>query len=552
MKNLPVKKIVHITYVILMAIVGILLCYIALTFSISIQERGSRGGYEIVTDYVEETVVDDQAPAGVRKIFTWTVQNVGDDYRELIFYGNHQSVEIYLNDECIYTMRPDEGNAFGHTPGHIWNLIMLSDEDNGKELRLELIPAYETAIEKIPVFYFGAKYDIMIHMLGRSAPSLLFGVVTVIFGLAFIGFVLLNYKNSEIDKSLVMLGLFSIELGIWKFTDVEGAKFLFPNQIVMSLLPLLELTLVSVPFVLFIKEQNRNRDSLLWYVPCLTSFVEIAVVVVLQLAHVMDIRQTLFLTHMQLFFLVISCAFMVFLEVRESGWSKKLKLTVFCMVMCFAGMLLDLAIYYVTNGAGLKLLAMCGFLIYIIVQGITSMNEARQLMAIGMRAKNFERMAYHDQLTGLYNRNAYAAFVDNMDFDPEHCIVVMFDLNDLKKCNDTLGHEKGDLYIKESARIIQNIFGEIGDCYRMGGDEFCVVIKNGVLKQCKQMVGKMQEQVNRFNASGQGVFMQIACGYELYDKRIDYNISDTARRADKMMYHEKFSMKQKNGGGEIR
>ena len=250
--------------------------------------------------------------------------------------------------------------------------------------------------------------------------------------------------------------------------------------------------------------------------------------------------------------MVISCAFMVFLEVRESGWSKKVKRTVFCMVVCFAGMLLDMAIYQVTRGAGLKLLAMCGFLIYIIVQGITSMKEAKQLMAIGMRAKNFERMAYHDQLTGLYNRNAYAAFVDSVDFDPERCIVVMFDLNDLKKCNDTLGHEKGDLYIKESARIIQNIFGETGDCYRMGGDEFCVLIKNGVLKQCKQMVSKMQEQVNRFNASGQGVFMQIACGYELYDKRIDYNISDTARRADKMMYHEKFSMKQKNGGGEIR
>ncbi len=546
------KKIVQYTYFLFLALFAILMGYVMLTFSLSTEGRETRSGYELLKDYSLSMTEDADAPVGVRQIYTWTISDVKDAYQMLIFYTKHQNVYVYIGEECIYRVEPDPKNLFGRTPGGVWNQVPLAESDNGKQIRVELVPVYESSADTVPDFYFGTKYDVVVGVFCRSIPSGVFGIAAILTGLAFIGFVLYNYKNTEIDKTLGMLGIFSIMLGLWKVTDAEALRFFFPGQIQMAMLSCVTLLLVSVPFLLFIKEQQNNRDSVIWYIPCFTSLAEMLVVLVLQLTDRMDFRQTLILTHLQLLFLVVVCVGMVAWEVHVSGWNAKIKKSVCCMGLCFVGLLADLALYYATDGKSMVILALCGFLIYILVQGISSMKEAKQLMAIGMRARSFERMAYHDQLTGLYNRTAYAASIGDENFDPERCIVVVFDLNDLKKCNDTLGHEKGDLYIRESARIIQNIFGEAGECYRMGGDEFSVLLKNGSLSRCKQMVEKLKAQVKRFNDGSKDVFMQIACGYEMYDKRIDYDIGDTARRADKMMYHEKFTMKQQNGGGEIR
>ncbi len=84
----------------------------------------------------------------------------------------------------------------------------------------------------------------------------------------------------------------------------------------------------------------------------------------------------------------------------------------------------------------------------------------------------------------------------------------------------------------------------------MGGDEFCVLVKGITLNECKKRVQYLKEMVEKCNRKEPEEFpMQIACGYELYDKRIDYDLGDTLRRADKMMYHEKFIMKQEAQNG---
>ena len=125
----------------------------------------------------------------------------------------------------------------------------------------------------------------------------------------------------------------------------------------------------------------------------------------------------------------------------------------------------------------------------------------------------------------------------------------MFYLNKLKKCNDTLGHEKGDRYIRCSADLIQQVFGDIGKCYRMGGDEFCVLLKGVPQEECAKRVQRLKNRVDESNRENPDEFpIQIACGYKIYDSKLDFDLGDTLRRADKMMYHEKFVMKQQASG----
>lgn len=55
--------------------------------------------------------------------------------------------------------------------------------------------------------------------------------------------------------------------------------------------------------------------------------------------------------------------------------------------------------------------------------------------------------------------------------------IVMLDLNNLKKCNDRYGHEAGDTYLKKASEMITNAFSQENTVYRIGGDEFCVIMR---------------------------------------------------------------------------
>lgn len=539
------KKFVERTYLVFLLLLAILFVYITADFDIEVTQKAAKSGYELLPQKELVTVPDASAPQGIVQEYVWEIRGVSEAYRELIFYSYHQNIEVFLDEEPIYRMAADSKNPFGRTPGCVWNSIMLEESDNGRTLRVVIVPVYQKAVDRAPDFYFGTKFDIVKDRIRADVPDMILGVLAVLAGLIFIVFTLYNYRNAEIDISIWLLGLFAVQLGIWKLMDTAAVKLMFPGHLSLSIAPYLALMLICVPLLLFLKELFRSRESIVWYVGCFISLITAAVVLILQFTGITDMSETLVLVHASLAANLFLALVMVIREVHEVGWNPKLKRNALCLTVCACGFALDVLLYYLLGWQQNMLIGMTCFMVYIFVQGYFSMKGIRQLMNVGMHAKAFERMAYHDQLTGLYNRTAYDVYVNSEEFRPEHCIVVALDLNDLKKCNDTLGHEKGDLYIRESAQIIEHIFGEKGRCYRMGGDEFCVLIPNGSIELCKKLVSGLKEMVDDFNRQSEDVFMEIACGYVVYDKRLDYDIRDTSRRADKMMYQEKFAMKQK-------
>ena len=87
-------------------------------------------------------------------------------------------------------------------------------------------------------------------------------------------------------------------------------------------------------------------------------------------------------------------------------------------------------------------------------------------------------------------------------------------------------------------------FGEHGRCYRLGGDEFGAILLDDDLNSTARKAGKMAERVRKFNQQSHDIHMGIACGYAVFDPQEDADIHATIRRADRMMYEEKFRMKQ--------
>lgn len=84
-----------------------------------------------------------------------------------------------------------------------------------------------------------------------------------------------------------------------------------------------------------------------------------------------------------------------------------------------------------------------------------------------------------DELTKCFNRRAYDVDMENLDLNTEWAYISL-DLNGLKKENDTLGHSAGDELICAAANCMKFAFASYGKIYRIGGDEFVVLIRESV------------------------------------------------------------------------
>ena len=110
--------------------------------------------------------------------------------------------------------------------------------------------------------------------------------------------------------------------------------------------------------------------------------------------------------------------------------------------------------------------------------------------------KTTERLTYeamHDGLTGLYNRKAFELLCQDADLD--HAALMFIDVDKFKQINDTYGHDGGDRVLKRVARLLQTSFRSVDQIYRIGGDEF-VVIMTRVNSSMRDLV---VEKINRAN-----------------------------------------------------
>lgn len=161
-------------------------------------------------------------------------------------------------------------------------------------------------------------------------------------------------------------------------------------------------------------------------------------------------------------------------------------------------------------------------------------------------------LAYADALTSLHNKGAFDICVNNMQADMDapggslEFAVCMFDCNDLKTVNDTSGHDKGDIYLKETAAIICEVFDH-SPVFRVGGDEFAALLLNKDYKNRDELLRIFDEKCaeKRAEADSRWEKVSVARGMAVYDPELDESVNDVVRRADKLMYENKWNIKGK-------
>ncbi len=148
----------------------------------------------------------------------------------------------------------------------------------------------------------------------------------------------------------------------------------------------------------------------------------------------------------------------------------------------------------------------------------------------------------YDSQTGIKNRLAFEKAMKKYIEADKNAAIVVLDINFLKRINDKYGHKVGDDVIINAARIIQNSFTNIGEAFRIGGDEFCVICEEITQEKLDVALTKLDELINRANKD-RIVKIEMAYGYDFYDKNENENIYSIFSKADHAMYEHKSILK---------
>ncbi|MBR0542481.1 MAG: GGDEF domain-containing protein [Clostridia bacterium] len=152
--------------------------------------------------------------------------------------------------------------------------------------------------------------------------------------------------------------------------------------------------------------------------------------------------------------------------------------------------------------------------------------------------KPIEELSIHDKLTGVYNRNKLDMVVPEYENYNEYAII-FFDVNNLKKMNDIHGHDDGDRLLLEASRQLR-FWHRYGDLYRIGGDEFIVVLPNFKQSQVEKILAKWTPLLPPLNAEYEDDFVCDFSYGTFYKTAGDSSsFEEIMNRADEEMYKMK-------------
>ncbi len=533
---------------------AVLLVAIALTMvnSLLVENVRHRDAKSFWAELVEDWAVSYESEPDENGLYYIRYVNVLDKIQKggevLMFYAYHGDVYAYADGDVLYSLYLEkEKTMFETVSGDTWNCFLVPEEYEGKEIEVVIETKYASYLKYVPDFYLGDRLNIVRDELKRSAVSLLLCIAIFVVGIVVLVYCWLTSKNNYDNYDMVYLGIFALMLSVWFIINMPVVNMVTDIGTILTYMSYILLGAIPVPLILFEKrmvadEYRRKCDIL-----CKIVIVVQVVSVLLQVMSIKDMKESLMLTHMALGISIAGLLVILIMNVKTTGFQN---LTIMSKINILGGMVtsggvaMDILYFYIDANKGKNYdFTKAALFIYTVALCFNGIRETGNLMQKGRDAQKYENMAYRDELTGMFNRMACNNDMRDANVRKYAYTVFMFDLNNLKQCNDTLGHNAGDDYIIKSASYIQDAFQNIGKCYRIGGDEFCVIGKNIENELVKQAYHRLDVLVDGYNKDNPSVHMSIAHGHKTYNASLDEDLKDTRGRADKEMYKNKVAMK---------
>lgn len=170
---------------------------------------------------------------------------------------------------------------------------------------------------------------------------------------------------------------------------------------------------------------------------------------------------------------------------------------------------------------------------------------ARQFDKLKKAEAKMRELALIDVLTGLCNRRGFLTYADQLlklsDRTKRGLILIYADLDNMKAINDEFGHEEGDRALVTAGNVFKKTFRSSDVIGRVGGDEFAILALEAKAESLDALRKRLNENLKRtkYNVDSTRK-LTLSLGIIYYDPEKPQPIEELLRRADGLMYREKF------------
>lgn len=452
------------------------------------------------------------------------------------FKSYMQSVVVKIDGETVYEIGTDADRFLGRDFGSFWSFIETKPEYKGKEIEISLFSHRVPFHGYVPKVLTGSRTGMLHHIFNQKGMWNLLSFAIVIAGAAIILFHFFAGFHKGKDKGFFYLGTYVLIMGSWLLGESGVLQIISRNTYYVTRIPLLAILLFPVSINLYIKEAVPMKRRFSANFIAMLSIVNAAINLFLEYSNILSITDTLVVS---LTLAATTCVYYVVIFLietivykNERAQKEFLALSIF-----FVFIIVEIGSFYANGQKETSYYMLIGMSIYTILMVSYQIEDYRKKVSIQEEKELFERMAYTDALTGAKNRAQYMEDMKSM-IAPEGVMIVQADTDRLKYINDNFSHSHGDLAIINTYKVLSKYLDQIGEIYRIGGDEFSVIIKNTDWDQVNKTIEKIRKEAGLINAKSEYDF-SISIGIAEYDASMDEDIHATAIRADHRMYDDK-------------
>ncbi|MCM1084502.1 MAG: GGDEF domain-containing protein [Clostridium sp.] len=484
---------------------------------------------------------------GETACFQYTIPQEDDNL--MLSFTAHAPMDVYLDDELIFHF--DNPEKINVRPAYF---LELPTDCAGKDLTLAIDGSTSLQKQICSSACIGSHRAVIVHFLFRTIYTCFISVYLILLGsLLIFANIPLYIKKVETffgNAQLTHLGLFMISSGVWMLNDSQFLMLFTDSYWRMGLISSTAFCLIPVFFVLFIQkmllnlgEQKRGREPLKYLI--LPHIFTLCLYLIFYAAGSPLKTYTLPLEHTFIIITLGICLFECRKNIRNTG-NNNIKKIIYGFVLFTVLCILAFICYYFIPTIPYAGIYCLGFLFFSIILANAAIHKAVTIIQQGANAETYQRLAYIDMLTGIGNRTAYTKMCNDMQEPP---ICIMLDINGLKYTNDNYGHRAGDNLIVTAARSIQSAFEPNGHCFRVGGDEFVVLLDAKYMDDLQNMLQTLDNIIAKENAT-RDFPLSIACGYSAPANAQD-SYERIYREADEKMYANKREMKKQLAIGTV-
>ena len=428
------------------------------------------------------------------------------------------SLKVTVDGESIYYYGDPSQLSIKNGIGGAWNFVDISGLRGS--IVLEEISPYNShagGFSKVAIGkYSDLRDDVIISLTPAFAISLIltvFGVILILVG----GYFSIRLGNN----SVFFLGMFCAAGSLWSLAETRLLDIFLPRPYTVNMISYVSQIVAPLMLLLYIRSFYSLERNKFCNILSLVGGAEIGIFLLLQLFGVVELLPMLGVVHI---YTVICMVYVVYVSIKNRKDMPRIDVRLLAAAyICVAlSAITDLFFYMmITSGKVFNqfdsaFFFRIGFAIFsVLLTAISLRRGARMLKSI------VELSAYkNDHMTGMLSRHVFdedMAALENEKGAMKSLGLLLFDMNNLKLINDTQGHKAGDNSIIAVSTVLNRTFSEAAKCYRIGGDEFFVVLRNMDKTSFDELLNDFEEQVTLYNQDNP-FKVDVAVGRGYFDK----------------------------------